>query len=101
MSEIDAFEQAIRVLDDPARSGEWQEAVAAIDQAAEGGNAEACERRAFLEAGGAFRIADWGQALDWLAAGAAAGSTKAARQLLILADNRLEPQSLDARAVDS
>lgn len=87
-----AFRQAMATLSDPATIAEWPGAIAAIDRAAEAGLPDACERRALLECRGAYRPADWGAALDWLARAAAGGSDKAARQFILLADDRYAPQ---------
>jgi hypothetical protein len=70
---------------------DWERVAALIDAAADGGHAEAIERRALLECRGVGRAPDWGKALDSLAAAAGLGSHFAARQLVLLADDRYEP----------
>ena len=64
------------------------QAVALIDAAAAAGHAEAIERRALFECAGVQRPADWERALDSLADAAELGSESAARQLILLADDR-------------
>ena len=67
------------------------EAVTLIDDAAAAGDPEATERRSLLECKGVGRPADWNKALDTLAAAAQLGSKAAARQLILLAEDRIEP----------
>lgn len=66
------------------------EAVALIDAAAAAGHPDATERRALFECKGIGRESDWNRALDTLAAAADLGSELAARQLILLAEDRFE-----------
>jgi len=70
---------------------DWDKVAELIDTAAEAGNAEAIERRALLECRGVGRAADWDKALDSLAIAAERGLQSAARQLILLADDRYDP----------
>jgi prolyl 4-hydroxylase len=67
-----------------------EEAVALVDAAAAAGHAEALERRAVFECAAVRRQADWEMALDSLGEAAEHGSPTAARQLILLADDRFE-----------
>jgi hypothetical protein len=78
------------VLAGTSMSPDWERAMALIDAAAAAGNADAIERRALLECRGVGRAADWDKALDSLASAARRGSQHAARQLILLADDRYE-----------
>ena len=89
------FQTAMAMLAGASLPPDWETAMALIDAAATAGNAEAIERRALLECRGVGRSADWGKALESLANAAERGSQYAARQLILLADDRYEP---DARA---
>ncbi|WP_294123013.1 2OG-Fe(II) oxygenase [Sphingomonas sp.] len=87
------FQAAMALLAANFQSPDWNRVSALIDGAAAAGHAEATERRALLECRGVFRNADWDVALNSLAMAADRGSQFAARQLLLLADDRLEPDN--------
>ena len=72
-------------------SPDWEKAEGLIDAAAAAGHAEAIERRALLECRGVGRAPDWDKALDSLAIAAERGSQSAARQLILLAEDRYVP----------
>jgi hypothetical protein len=72
---------------------DWERAVGLIDSAAAAGHAEAIERRALLEGRGVGRPPNWDIALDTLAIAAELGSKFAARQLILLGDDRHEPRA--------
>jgi prolyl 4-hydroxylase len=78
----------------PDAAERLQEAVALIEAAAAAGDAEAVERRALFECAGVGKPADWEEALDSLAEAAELGSQVAARQLILLADDRFEEAAL-------
>lgn len=84
----------------PNASPDWNQVAGLIDSAAAAGHAEAIERRALLECRGVFRTPDLDQALDSLASAAERGSQAAARQLILLADDRFEPPSPTEPASD-
>jgi prolyl 4-hydroxylase len=85
------FQTGMAMLAGTSLPPNWEKAVALIDAAAFAGHAEAIERRALLECRGVGRAASWDTALDSLASAAKAGSQLAARQLILLADDRFEP----------
>lgn len=85
------FRTAMTMLSGTALSADWQKAVALIDAAANAGHADAVERRALLEWRGVARAADSEKALDSLAIAAELGSESAARQILLLANDKYEP----------
>jgi hypothetical protein len=70
---------------------DWDRATELIDTAATAGHAGAIERRALLEWMGVGRDANWNQALDSLATAAERGSQSAARQLILLTEDRFAP----------
>lgn len=73
---------------------DWDKITGLIDAAAAAGHAEALERRALLECMGVGRASNWNQALDSLAVAAERGSQSAARQLILLAEDRfVAPES--------
>ena len=82
------FRTGMAMLAGTTLSPDWAKAVALIDSAAAAGHAEAIERRAMLECRGVGRAANWDKALDSLAAAAERGSEFAARQLILLAEDR-------------
>ena len=84
------FRQGMSMLVDPAAAANWREALQLVDNAAGAGLAEAIERRALFECMGVARRQDWSKALDSLAEAAEGGSEAAARQLLVLAGERLD-----------
>jgi len=85
------FRTGMAMLAGNTLSPDWGKAAGLIDAAAAAGHAEAIERRALLECRGVGRAPDWDKALDSLAIAAERGSGSAARQLILLADNRFEP----------
>ena len=85
------FQAGMAMLADTTLSPDWEKAEGLIDAAAEAGHAEAIERRAILECRGVGRALDWGKALDSLAVAAEHGSHSAARQLVLLAEDRFVP----------
>jgi prolyl 4-hydroxylase len=84
------FRTGMDMLAGTALSPDWEMAAGLIDAAAAAGHAEAIERRALLEWLGLGRASSWEKALDTLAIAAERGSQSAARQLLLLADDRYE-----------
>lgn len=66
------------------------QAVDLIGSAAAAGHAEAVARRAVFECAGVGCPVDWGRALDSLVSAAELGSRAAARQLILLAEDRFE-----------
>lgn len=84
------FQAAMAMLTSAAMP-DWERVAALIDAAADGGHAEATERRALLECRGVGRSPDWAKALDSLTAAAGLGSQFAARQLVLLAEDRYQP----------
>ena len=94
MADADAeaqFRTGMAMLAGNSLSPDWEIAVGLIDTAAAAGHAEAIERRALLECRGVGRSPNWDLALDSLAIAAGRGSRFAARQLVLLADDRYEP----------
>lgn len=85
------FRTGMAMLAGNSLSPDWQKAVGLIDTAAAAGHAGAIERRALLECRGVGRSSNWEEALDSLATAAERGSIFAARQLILLADDRFEP----------
>ena len=85
------FRTGMAMLAGTSLSPDWEEAVGHIDAAAAAGLAEAIERRALLECRGVGRAPNWDQALDSLAVAAERGSQSAARQLILLAEDRFLP----------
>ena len=97
MADADAqFQTAMALLADNPLAPDWEQVVGLIDGAAAAGNADAIERRAILECRGVYRPAEWSRALDSLARAAERGSQLAARQLILLADDRFETDAHDA-----
>lgn len=84
------FRAGMAMLAGNTLSPDWERAVGLIDAAATAGHAEAIERRALLECRGVGRSPNWDIALDTLAIAAEHGSQFAARQLILLADDRHE-----------
>lgn len=82
------FKTAMAMLAGNTLSLDWERAVGLIDAAAAAGHADAIERRALLECRGVGRAPNWESALDSLAIAAERGSQSAARQLILLADDR-------------
>jgi hypothetical protein len=87
------FQTGMAMLAGTSLSPDWKKAEGLIDAAAEAGHADAIERRALLECRGVGRAPDWDKALDSLAIAAERGSQSAARQLILLADDRFVPAS--------
>lgn len=85
------FRTGMTMLAGTTLSPDWKKAEALIDAAAAAGHAEAIERRAILECRGVGRALDWDKALDSLAVAAERGSHSAARQLILLAEDRFVP----------
>jgi hypothetical protein len=69
-----------------------QRAAALLEAASTAGHADASERLALVEALGSARPPDWDRALDLLALAAAQGSQLAQQQLLLLADDAIDPE---------
>jgi prolyl 4-hydroxylase len=86
------------LLADPAAPGGWRRAVELIEAAARDGHAEAAERCALFEFMGVGRPVDVPNALNWLTKAAEQGSQSAARQLIILADDRFVTAEVQAGA---
>jgi len=84
------FETGMAMLAGNMLPADWETAVVLINSAAAAGHAEAIERRALLECTGVGRAADWNKALDSLQLAAEQGSRFAARQLILLADDRFD-----------
>jgi prolyl 4-hydroxylase len=82
------FRLGMSLLADPGPAEDWRRAVELLETAAAGGHGEAAERCALFEFMGVGRPADLPKALNWLARAAQLGSQSAARQLVVLADNR-------------
>jgi prolyl 4-hydroxylase len=85
------FRTGMAMLAGTSLSPDWERAVGLIDSAAAAGHAEAIERRALLECRGVGRAANWDKALDSLVIAAERGSQSAARQLILLAEDRYDP----------
>lgn len=85
------FRTGMAMLAGTSLSPDWKKAEELIDAAAAGGHADAIERRALLECRGVGRAPDWDKALDSLAIAAERGSQSAARQLILLAEDRFVP----------
>ena len=77
-----------------------QQAAALFEAASAKGHAEASERCALLDALGSARPPDWDRALDRLALAARQGSRAAGEQLLLLADNQVDPWLEQARSAE-
>lgn len=86
------FREGMTLLADPQTAGRWREAIELIDRAATAGEANAIERRALFECMGVARQRDWDKALDSLTEAAERASARAGQQLLLLADDRFEPE---------
>lgn len=86
------FRAGMAVFGGTALPSDWERGVALIDAAADAGHAEAIERRALLEYRGVGRPSNWDKALDSLATAAERGSQFAGRQLILLADDRFQPE---------
>ena len=80
---------------------EVQQAAALLEAASAQGHAAASERCALLDALGSARPPDWDRALDRLVLAAKQGSRSAREQLLLLADNRADPDPDADRSPDS
>jgi hypothetical protein len=94
MAAVDAetvFRTGMAMLAGTTLSRDWDKVMELIDAAAAAGHADALERRALLECRGVGRAPNWDKALDSLATAAGRGSQSAARQLILLADDRYEP----------
>ena len=85
------FRAAMAMLADAGQPPDWQKVTGLIGSAADSGHAAAIERRALLECRGVGREPDWDRALDSLAVAAEHGSISAARQLILLAEDRYQP----------
>lgn len=72
-----------------------QEAATLLEMASSQGHADSSERCALLDALGAARPPDWDRSLDFLALAAQQGSRSAQEQMLLLADNRVDPAAPD------
>jgi hypothetical protein len=86
------FRQGMAMLADPAAAAGWRAALELVDLSAAAGMPDAIERRALFECMGVGRPRDWNKALDSLAEAAAAGSQGAARQLVLLAEDRFDAE---------
>lgn len=84
------FLAGMSMLASPEAAQKLPEAVALIEAAAAAGDPEATARRAAFECAGVGHPADWQKALDLLVDAAQLGSEVAARQLILLADDRFE-----------
>ena len=89
------FRTGMAMLAGNTLSPDWEAAAGLIDAAAEAGYADAIERRALLECRGVGHAPNWSKALDSLAIAAERGSQSAARQLILLADDRYEPAAAE------
>lgn len=85
------FRTGMAMLAGTTLSPDWERAEGLINAAAAAGHAEAIERRALLECRGMGRAPNWDKALDSLTIAAERGSQSAARQLILLADDRFVP----------
>ena len=92
------FRAAMSMFAGPDAAQRVDEAVGLVEAAAKEGHPEAIERRALFECSGLGRAVDWEKALNSLADAAELGSQRAARQLVLLAENRLEAAPPAARA---
>ena len=84
------FRTGMSLLASPDAAQELEQATALIKAAAAAGHAEATARRAVFECAGVRRPPDWEKALDSLANAAELGSQVAARQLILLAEDRFD-----------
>lgn len=94
------FRAGMALLADRDAPERYPEALALIESAAAAGHADALERRAVLESVGVTGSADWGKALDTLAEAAGRGSQVAARQLILLAQDRFDAAADPVTAKD-
>jgi prolyl 4-hydroxylase len=85
------FQTAMSILVDREATARFADAIGLVEAAAGAKHAGATERRAVLECVGVSKPANWETALDSLAAAAELGSQSAARQLILLAEDRFEP----------
>ena len=92
------FRTGMAILAGLTLSPDWQKGVALIDAAAAAGHAEAIERRALLECRGVGRAPSWETSLNSLVTAAERGSQSAARQLILLADDRYDPTAATEQA---
>jgi len=88
----DAYATAMQLLeaDRPDRE-DVERGIALLETASAAGDADASERCALFESIGIVRPQSWDRALDYLELAAAQGSLRAQEQLLLLADNRIDP----------
>lgn len=90
MSEDYSTAMALLLADRPSLA-DVQQAAALLERASAAGHGEASERMALLDALGSARPPDWDRALDFLTLAAKQGSRRAGEQLLLLADNQVDP----------
>jgi prolyl 4-hydroxylase len=88
----DEFSTAMQILlGDRPNLEDVQQAAALLETASSQGHAEASERCALLDALGSARPPDWDRSLDFLMLAAKQGSRSAQEQILLLADNAVDP----------
>ena len=87
-----AYATAMQLLeaDRPDRE-DVERGIGLLEAASADGDADASERCALFESIGIVRPQSWDRALDYLELAAAQGSLRAQEQLLLLADNRIDP----------
>jgi len=90
MSDDYTFAMELLLGDHPSL-GDVQQAAALLEKASSEGHAEASARCALLDALGSARPPDWDRALDFMALAAQQGSRPAQEQMLLLADNQVDP----------
>jgi prolyl 4-hydroxylase len=90
MSEDYATAMELLLADRPSLA-DVQQAAALLERASAAGHADSSERLALLDALGSARPPDWNRALDFLVLAAKQGSRLAGEQLLLLADNEIDP----------
>ena len=79
------------LLGDRPSLDDVQRAASLFEAASSQGHAEASERCALISALGSARPPDWNRSLDYLELAAAQGLRSAQEQLLLLADNKVDP----------
>jgi prolyl 4-hydroxylase len=97
----DPFATAMKLLeaDRPGRE-DVHRAIEMLEATSVDGHAGASERCALFEAVGIVRPQDWVRALDYLELAAIQGSVGAGEQLLLLADNSVDPAVPDGADAD-
>ena len=84
------LQEGLQLLAGPNTPSAVTQGLALVEAAAEEGIPDAIERRALFECTGLGRQQDWNKALDSLVTAAELGSRAAARQILVLAEQRFE-----------